>query len=78
MAKVKFKSYIPKMAYHLSEGNVKSFKHFQKRHNEVYGRLSHADLETLMDCVEICHDVEDREERDRRFVELGIPTSCQK
>jgi len=78
MAKVKFKSFIPKMAYHLSEGNKESFKHFEKRQIEVYGNLSHKDLETLMNCVEICHDVEDRDERDKRFVELGIPTSCQK
>jgi len=78
MAKVKFKSFIPKMAYHFWKRNLESFNHFEKRQIEVYGSLSDKDWKTLFDCVKICHDVEDREKRDRKFVELGIPTSCQK
>jgi len=75
MSKLRFKSFIPKIAYHLAEGNPSSYRYFLERQKEAYGELSQKDLNLIFECVEICLDVSDRVGRENRFIKAGVPTT---
>jgi hypothetical protein len=39
--------YLPKIAYHLGQGNIQKFHYFMKRQIEAYGDLSEQDHQTI-------------------------------
>jgi|DEB0MinimDraft_10_1074344.scaffolds.fasta_scaffold05196_5 hypothetical protein len=75
MSKLRFRSFIPKIAHHLAEGNPSSYRYFLERQKETYGELSQDDLNLIFECVEICLDVPDRVGRENLFIEAGVPTT---
>ena len=71
--KIKFASFLPKIAYHSVKGNQDSVRYFVNRQIDMYGGMTASDIMMLTKCIKVVERNYDRETQLCAFVAIGVP-----